>query len=773
MKNTTDITGLPFLDRARQFVRGNMFAVRWLGVCAFGFLSACASVTGGVGPFGVAAAAGVPYENIFPAALGVVVGYTIHIGDSAAIRYIVAAVAVVAVRWLAGEVWDKKSHLFTMFAPFLAAVAVGFAGLIPLASSSANIYDWVTWLSQITLSFALAYFFTRGMRTLQGGITNPGKLEIAALLLCAGVAMAGLASFTVLDVSVGRVAAVLVILLASSLGGASAAAVAGLSLGFVMGMVTGDFVGYLGIYGMGGLLAGLFGNFGKLTATAAFVLCSGFLTLMGPATTSYAGLFEVMGGSVLYMVLPGSAVAQMNHYFPKTSRHTDSIKTAVWDRIDQTASALMDISWATKEVSHKLEVMSPSDKDAIYDRIANGLCRRCSRNAKCWQLHYNDTTDAITKGIDSLKKPDTDGIVHLPEVFTQRCNRTERFAAAVQQEYLSHKVKEKNRRKTSSVRSVVTDQFEGIAMFLEDIKEQIGDMVDGDRRQREQVTELFHRLHLAPEWVVCINEGGRLVIQASLPTYKAKQVNRQQLTEELKTLLSRNFTLPAFKNLDTRAVVTLTEKPLFEVKTGGSQVVAGDNKYCGDSWKKFTANNKMNLVISDGMGTGNAAAVDSAMATSLITRLIQAGLRYESALKLINSALLVKSGEESLATLDITSLNLHTGLADFYKAGAAPTIVRKGGKVGIVESTSLPAGILGGVAFEHASIMLGENDMILMMSDGAVTTGVDWIMNELEKYKGNDPEELCNKIAGAAKLRREDGREDDITVVCQMIRKIG
>ena len=60
-------------------------------------------------------------------------------------------------------------------------------------------------------------------------------------------------------------------------------------------------------------------------------------------------------------------------------------------------------------------------------------------------------------------------------------------------------------------------------------------------------------------------------------------------------------------------------------------------------------------------------------------------------------------GEESLSTIDITAIDLYTGQAHFYKAGAAPTFVRRGNRAGMVESTSLPVGILTAVEFEKAA----------------------------------------------------------------------
>ena len=179
----------------------------------------------------------------------------------------------------------------------------------------------------------------------------------------------------------------------------------------------------------------------------------------------------------------------------------------------------------------------------------------------------------------------------------------------------------------------------------------------------------------------------------------------------------------------------------------------------------------MNIILSDGMGSGGAAAVDSALTSELLKQLIEAGVSLDAALKLVNSALLVKTGDESLATIDIAGIDLYTGQVDFYKAGAAPTFLRKSGKGGYVESNSLPVGILGGVAFEKNSVTLKEGDLIVMVSDGAVASGYDWILSDLEHYEGKDPKILSEKIVCEAQRRRLDGHEDDITAIVIMLEK--
>ena len=127
--------------------------------------------------------------------------------------------------------------------------------------------------------------------------------------------------------------------------------------------------------------------------------------------------------------------------------------------------------------------------------------------------------------------------------------------------------------------------------------------------------------------------------------------------------------------------------------------------------------------------------------------------------------------DESLATVDIASIDLFTGRVELYKAGAAPTLVRRSGRTGKAESTSLPAGILREVSFDKAVVRCKENDIVVLMSDGAVSEGTEWIKDEIEGFEGGTAEQLSERICEGAKRRRTDGHEDDITVMTAVIKR--
>lgn len=99
----------------------------------------------------------------------------------------------------------------------------------------------------------------------------------------------------------------------------------------------------------------------------------------------------------------------------------------------------------------------------------------------------------------------------------------------------------------------------------------------------------------------------------------------------------------------------------------------------------------------------------------MLDRLLTAGSDFGAALRLVNAALLSGGGEERLCTVDAAILDLFTCRLDLFKAGAAPTYILRQGRAAVVETPSLPAGILDGAQAEHTALTLAEGDLIVMV----------------------------------------------------------
>ena len=122
----------------------------------------------------------------------------------------------------------------------------------------------------------------------------------------------------------------------------------------------------------------------------------------------------------------------------------------------------------------------------------------------------------------------------------------------------------------------------------------------------------------------------------------------------------------------------------------------------------------------------------AALPAELTARLLKAGFTAELAARLVNVALALKSDEESGATLDLISVDLYTGTARIFKAGAAPGFLVHGGRARPVGDISLPIGILGGVNGQSRVVHLAAGDYAVLVSDGLLVDGPGWVAKQLE-----------------------------------------
>ena len=184
---------------------------------------------------------------------------------------------------------------------------------------------------------------------------------------------------------------------------------------------------------------------------------------------------------------------------------------------------------------------------------------------------------------------------------------------------------------------------------------------------------------------------------------------------------------------------------------------------CGDTVTSFrTEGGLFCLLLSDGMGSGEAARRESALTCRLLEQFLQAGIEPEAALKTLNSAMALRGAETgSFTTIDLVTCRPETGELAFYKYGAAPSYLKKGGTVRRITGGTLPAGLRGGtVSPDVTRAALEPGSFAVMVSDGVADPGRDeWLQNLLAGWDGDDPQILAGLILSES-VRREDLQDD-------------
>lgn len=721
-------------------------------------------------PFGPAFVAAVPYRNLWTAVCGSVIGYILPSGVGSSMRYVSTVIAVAAIRWTLSDLSKIRNHL--IYSPLIAFAPILATGL------AMNTVDGIT-LHAVIISFieaifcsAIAYFFDRSIDIVLNSRTvfSLSQVEFTCFFIICSVIALSLSSISFGFISVGRVIIIVLILLCSRFAGVSGGTISGTSAGVLFSLSSPSFSFISGSYALGGMISGLFSSFGKTFTPIAFMLTSTIMSLRAEDTSLViTNLYETILSTVIFMLLPKKILNVIGKifYVPQDSQKSEGLRRSVIIRLNFIGKSLCSVADSVDSVSEKLEKLNSPSSSSIYNQVINNVCSRCGMRAFCWD-HENASTTEVFNEINSkileshLIKPED-----FREEFVRRCCKISEVTSEMNKAYEEFQMNEMSRRRVNEIRSVVSDQFAGMGEILFNMAKEFDKFEHFDLNASKKINEVLRTQKIVPIDSVCrIDKFGRMCIEIETAYVDKKVFENVEISKLFGNAIGRTLDTPSIITTPDRCRIQISEKPVYAVNIGSFQHVCNNGTLCGDSYSFFNdGSGRMIVILSDGMGTGGRAAVDGAMAADIMSRLSRAGLDFESALKIVNSSLLIKSSDESLATIDIACIDLFSGDVELIKAGAPLTLVKSNNKVTRFNTSSLPTGILMDITFARSTTTISNGDWIVMLSDGALALGEEFLERELKKWSDSDPQKLAVYLVDQIISKQDDEYDDDITVV--------
>lgn len=218
------------------------------------------------------------------------------------------------------------------------------------------------------------------------------------------------------------------------------------------------------------------------------------------------------------------------------------------------------------------------------------------------------------------------------------------------------------------------------------------------------------------------------------------------------------------------------DEPRYTVLSAVSRAVKEDEKISGDNFSLEEYNQSQVVVmLADGMGSGELACRDSQAVIEFMERFLEAGFQKEKAFSMVNGAIAAQNCCCNLTTLDICAMNLLTGEAEFVKAGAAASYIKRGNWVDEVAADTLPLGSIDELSPITQSVRLADTDMLIMISDGisdAVESETEGRLREIiSRSPIQNPKEMADYLLRYA-ISSQGGRiRDDMTVLACCVRR--
>jgi len=221
---------------------------------------------------------------------------------------------------------------------------------------------------------------------------------------------------------------------------------------------------------------------------------------------------------------------------------------------------------------------------------------------------------------------------------------------------------------------------------------------------------------------------------------------------------------------DDRILIGAPDTCKYQIKTGEA-CYAREGQVSGDSYIcKALADDRYIMILSDGMGKGEAAAAESNLAVTTLARLLEVGFDAEAAIKTVNSILLINSEEEIFSTIDMGILDLKSGKLKLFKVGAAATYIKRRDKVAAIKMAALPMGIVDGLRIDYINVRLRPGDQLIMVSDGIIDScredlSGQWLTDAIASIKSKDPQTMADLIINRTVENYGLKEKDDLTVL--------
>ena len=356
------------------------------------------------------------------------------------------------------------------------------------------------------------------------------------------------------------------------------------------------------------------------------------------------------------------------------------------------------------------------DSHWVIDNTHDTLCFNCGRRDTCWKQEYAATLEGMEALRPLLESSGGLETAQLPGQLS-RCIHPAALCAAANRSFALYRSRKEARLHAEAMRTALTEQYSALAGALAQLAGKLGQAGLPDPRREARVAQLFAELGLdALECSVTADLAGRLTANVTICRTRFTPDEVAGLTDEMTRICRRDMDTPEITHCRTVTMLCFGEKPLFTVEFGAAAHAAGGQSVSGDALDQFCdTSGRAQMLLCDGMGTGRAAAVDGQMAAKLTAQLLRAGFAAESAARLVNVALGLKGAEqEAGATLDLLTVDLYTGRAGLFKAGAAPSFLVRGGVPRMLDGASLPMGVLDSLVGRSTTFALDAGDLSLI-----------------------------------------------------------
>ncbi|WP_400244769.1 stage II sporulation protein E [Niallia sp. JL1B1071] len=769
----------------------NFFLVKGYLILIIGFLLGRALILGQLTPFALPffAAVYLSRKDKAPLALiGLIAGAaTLGITEAAtnfALSFLFLISYKIILNWKSKE--QQLVPVFVFGLVFLGSLAKTY-----LLTNGFTLYGGMLSFVEGSLGYILTLIFLQSLPLLTVNKRRQALKteEIVCLIIMLASIMTGTIGWAVYGLSIEHIMSRYLVLVFSFIAGATIGSTVGVVTGLIFSLASISSFYHMSLLAFSGLLGGLLKEGKKIGVALGLFIATLLIGMYGEGGGVLSvSLMETTIAVFLFLLTPRSLTSRIAKHIPGTTEYSQEQQQYMRKMRDVTAQRVSQFSNVFQALSNSFsspnisEMMEEEDNELDYflSNVTEKTCQTCFRKEHCWARNFNTTYDYMKDIMTEMA--DTGGNIssNLSRDWDKHCTRSKKVTDAIHQELALYQANQKLKKQVQESRKLVADQLLGVSEVMGDFAKEIQRERENHYKQEELILEAIQEFGIHIENVEIYSlEQGNVDIDITIPYNtgygECEKLIAPMLSDILgETIIVNKEEVSEYSNDYSHA--TFRSAKAYTVETGVAHAAKDGGFISGDSYSTIELGlGKYAMAISDGMGNGKRAHVESEETLQLLQKILQSGIEEQVAIKSINSILSLRTTDEIFSTLDLAMIDLQNAAVKFLKIGSTPSFIKRGSKVMKIQASNLPMGILQEFDVDVVSEQLKAGDLLIMMSDGVfegpkhVENFEIWMKRKIKELKTEKPQEVADLIMEEVIRSRLGLIEDDMTVLVAKI----
>lgn len=451
-------------------------------------------------------------------------------------------------------------------------------------------------------------------------------------------------------------------------------------------------------------------------------------------------------------------------------------------QMDRFAVSLQHLSDTFLKMEGKRGAFTKAEMEEMFARVKERVCDGCPQKESCLGENAVYTYQMVYEILCTVEEYGIELNVEVKRKLQKRCMMAPRFLRETLEVFQDAKKNLIWNNRMAQNREGCAIQLDAFAQMIQHAARELDASIFVDEHLEKKIKTQFRKIGLKLlTTVFFVTPEGRYEIHVTVKASEGQCVATKEMARVLSECVGRSMVLEQDERIVIGAEycsIRCMEGPSFYTLQGVARIGKGCEQISGDNFLLVELpGGKQGAILSDGMGSGEQACRESTMVVEMLEELLEAGFPKETAIQMMNTALVMGREEIRFSTIDMSIFNLYNGECEFVKVGASTTFIRHRGEVERLKSTSLPIGVLQKLEIDCAKRQLEDGDFVVMITDGvldALPVGEQEVILDtiIKGTEIHNPKEMAHHVLEQVLEWSGEAPLDDMTVLVVGVWKI-